>query len=150
MKYQISCIGKSSNTPEQSLIQKYLNRIKNKVYIKEINFKNENSSLNIEEEGKKLLALSPKNSILILLDKEGTSYSSETLANLIKCYENENIKIINFAIGGPFGHGTFIKSKAKKIISFGKMTWSHLITRAMIVEQLYRIELIFKNHPYHK
>ena len=34
MKYQISCIGKSSNTPEQDLIQKYLNRIKNKVYIK--------------------------------------------------------------------------------------------------------------------
>ena len=150
MKYQISCIGKSSNSPEQNLIEKYLIRVNNKVDIKEIGLKNQSSHSNIEEEGKMILSSSPKNSILIILDKEGTSYSSEKLADMIKSYENENIKIINFAIGGPFGHGKFIKSKAKKIISFGKMTWSHLMTRVMIIEQIYRVESIFNNHPYHK
>ena len=60
------------------------------------------------------------------------------------------LKLINFVIGGPYGHGENIKLKAKHIISFGKMTWSHLLTRIMIVEQLYRIETMFKNHPYHK
>ena len=60
------------------------------------------------------------------------------------------IKILNFAIGGPYGHGQFIKQKSDKIISFGKMTWSHIIARLMLVEQIYRIESIFNNHPYHK
>ena len=61
-----------------------------------------------------------------------------------------NVKLVNFVVGGPHGHGENIKLKANHIISFGKMTWSHLLARIMIVEQLYRIETIFKNHPYHK
>ena len=150
MKYQISCIGKSANTPEQNLIDKYLIRINDKVRIKEITFKNDSSKLNIENEGEKLLDISPKGSILVALDKDGKNLSSESLANMIKFYENENFKIINFAIGGPFGHGNIIKSRAKKIISFGKMTWSHLMARVLIIEQIYRAESIFRNHPFHK
>ncbi len=150
MKYQISCVGKALNTPEQNLIDKYLIRINNKIYIKEISIKNERSNSNIEKEGESILAISPKNSILVVLDKQGSNFTSEKLADMIKTYEKENIKLINFAIGGPFGHGDIIKSNAKEIISFGKMTWSHLMTRAMIIEQIYRVESIFKNHPYHK
>ncbi len=150
MKYQISCIGKSANTPEQNLIDKYLIRINDKVRIKEITFKNDSSKLNIENEGEKLLDISPKGSILVALDKDGKNLSSESLANMIKFYENENFKIINFAIGGPYGHGQMLKSRAKKIISFGKMTWSHLMARVLIIEQIYRAESIFRNHPFHK
>ena len=87
---------------------------------------------------------------LILLDKDGENLSTHKLFDLIKSYEMNNIKILNFAIGGPYGHGQFIKQQSDKIISFGKMTWSHTITRLMLVEQLYRIECIFNNHPYHK
>ena len=76
MKYQISCIGKAANTPEQNLIDKYLIRINDKVSIKEITFKNDGSKLNIEKEGEKLLDVSPKDSILILLDKDGKNFSS--------------------------------------------------------------------------
>ena len=102
MRYQISCIGKLSNIEENKIIQKYIKRVKNKLF------------------------------------------------DLIKSYEMNNIKILNFAIGGPYGHGQFIKQKSDKIISFGKMTWSHIIARLMLVEQIYRIESIFNNHPYHK
>ena len=120
MRYQISCIGKLSNIEENKIIQKYIKRVRN------------------------------KNSILILLDKEGENLSTDKLFELIKSYEMNNIKILNFAIGGPYGHGQFIKQKSDKIISFGKMTWSHIIARLMLVEQIYRIESIFNNHPYHK
>ena len=150
MKYQISCIGKSSNSSEQKLIEKYLNRLDGKIKIKEINLKNPNPIVEIEEQGNKLIKISPKNSVLFLLDKDGITYSTEKLAKMIKKLEMENTKIINFVIGGPFGHGKNIKNKAREIISFGKMTWSHLLTRIMIVEQLYRIETIFSKHPYHK
>ena len=82
--------------------------------------------------------------------QEGDNLSTDKLFELIKSYEMNNIKILNFAIGGPYGHGQFIKQKSDKIISFGKMTWSHIIARLMLVEQIYRIECIFNNHPYHK
>ena len=77
MKYQISCIGKSSNTLEQKIIDKYLNRIKNKLIIKEVNLKKQNSSLQIIEEGNKLIELAPKESVMILLDKDGINYTTE-------------------------------------------------------------------------
>ena len=150
MKYQISCIGKSSNTLEQKVIDKYLKRIKKKIIIKEVNLKKQDSSLQIVEEGNKLIELSPKESVMVLLDKDGINYTTEKLVKMIKNYEMENYKIINFVIGGSCGHGQKIKNHANMIMSFGKMTWSHLTARMMMIEQLYRIETIFNNHPYHK
>ena len=64
MKYQISCIGKSTNTLEHKIIDKYLKRIKNKLIIKEVNLKKQNSSLQIVEEGNKLITLAPKKSVV--------------------------------------------------------------------------------------
>ena len=52
-------------------------------------------------------------------------------------------KILNFAIGGPYGHSQFVKQKSDKIISFGKMTWSHLTARIMMIEQLHLIVTYF-------
>ncbi len=149
MKYQISCIGKASNTPEQSLINKYLKRLHNKIIIKEISQKNDFFN-KLDEQDEKLLKLAPKNSFLIVLDRDGINFTSENLAQTIKNCESKNFRIINFVIGGSFGHGKNIKKKANKILSFGKLTWSHLLARTMIIEQLYRVECIFNNHPYHK
>ena len=146
----ISCIGKSSNTPEKRLLDKYLLRIGKKIQIIEIGFKNQKIKKYIEDEGKKIIDTSPENSALILLDKTGKNFTTEELAMKINQFEKNNIKIINFAIGGPYGHGEAIKKKANIILSFGKMTWPHLMARVMIVEQLYRVETIFNNHPYHK
>ena len=150
MKYQISCIGKSSNSLENKLIEKFTRRISNKITIKEVIVKKKISDCVIEKEGDMLLEISPKDSTLILLDKNGDCLTTEKFYKIIKGFEMENIKKLNFVIGGPNGHGEKIKKKAKLILCFGKMTWSHLLTRVMLVEQLYRIETMFKKHPYHK
>ena len=97
MRYQISCIGKLSNIEENKIIQKYIKRIRNKIQIIEL------PQSDVKKEGSKLLEYSPKNSILILLDKDGENLSTNKLFDLIKSYEMNNIKILNFAIGGPYG-----------------------------------------------
>ena len=97
-----------------------------------------------------MIEFAPKKSVMILLDKSGINYTTENLVEIIKNFEMENYKIINFVIGGSMGHGQKIKTHANLIMSFGKMTWSHLTARIMMIEQLYRIETIFNNHPYHK
>lgn len=144
MKYKISCIGKISREEENKIINRYKNRIRNKIAI------NEYPQSNKEKEAQVILKSVPKSSKLIVLDKQGGLISTEQLVKIVKFYEMENIKILNFAIGGAKGHGLEIKNRADKIISFGKMTWSHIIARLMLVEQLYRVECILNNHPYHK
>ena len=97
MRYQISCIGKLSNIEENKIIQKYIKRVRNKIQIIEF------PQSDVKKEGSKLLEYCPKNSILILLDKEGENLSTDKLFELIKSYEMNNIKILNFVIGGPYG-----------------------------------------------
>jgi hypothetical protein len=36
------------------------------------------------------------------------------------------------------------------MMAFGRATWPHMLCRAMLAEQLYRAEMILKNHPYHR
>ncbi len=150
MKYQISCIGKSSNSFEQKIIEKYKKRIKKKIIIREVIIKKNKSNFQIAEEGNKLIHIAPKESVMILLDKDGVNLTTEEFVKKIKNFEMKNYKIINFVIGGPLGHGKKIKEHANMSFSLGKMTWSHLTARLMIIEQLYRVETIFNNHPFHK
>ena len=78
MKYQISCIGKLNKIDENKIIQKYLKRVKKKIQIIEY------PQSSIEKEGLKIFDSSPKDSSLILLDKNGTILSTEELMELIK------------------------------------------------------------------
>ena len=73
MKYQISCIGKSENKTEKLLIDKYLKRIGPKLRIEELKPNKFNSFTEIEKQGKELIKILPRNSVLFLLDKDGFS-----------------------------------------------------------------------------
>ena len=147
MKYQITCVGKFSDSVEGKLFDKYLKRIKKKIILKEINIKNEKNNNNVLLDNNKNTSY---NLPIILLDVTGEQVSTEKLCKIILDYERNNIKKVNFIIGGPYGNNEKIRKKANKIISFGKMTWPHLMIRIMLIEQIYRLETIFNNHPYHK
>jgi len=43
-----------------------------------------------------------------------------------------------------------VRRRATRLLSFGKMTWPHMLVRAMLAEQLYRALAIAANHPYHR
>jgi 23S rRNA (pseudouridine1915-N3)-methyltransferase len=83
------------------------------------------------------------------MDKSGIDTSSEQLAEIIKTWRNKAIPACYFAVGGANGHSEKLISSAHSCIRFGSATWPHLLFRAMLAEQLYRAEMILKNHPYH-
>ena len=149
MKYIISAIGKTKTQQEDLITLKYLKRIKN-VEIKQYEIKVNNKQKKIEEEGLKLISSTPSNGILVLLDEQGENLTSPELAKIVLDWRNDNIAYINFAIGGAFGNGDQIKTRADKIIALGKLTWPHQMVKMMIAEQIYRIETIIQGHPYHK
>jgi 23S rRNA (pseudouridine1915-N3)-methyltransferase len=149
MKYIISFIGKSKTTDEDIIAKKYLKRLNN-VVIKQHEVKTNNIKLKMMEEGSKLIKATPLNGKLILLDEQGENLSSNDLAKLILEWEENNVSIVNFAIGGAYGNGEEIKKKADKIIAFGRQTWPHQMVKMMVAEQVYRIDTLLKGHPYHK
>jgi 23S rRNA (pseudouridine1915-N3)-methyltransferase len=57
---------------------------------------------------------------------------------------------IALVIGGSDGLTPWMKQKAKWLISFSKLTFTHQITRLILLEQIYRALQIHKNTPYHK
>lgn len=57
---------------------------------------------------------------------------------------------IKFFIGGAYGFEDDFIKKSNAVISLGKITMSHKIAKAVLLEQIYRGFSILSNHPYHK
>jgi 23S rRNA (pseudouridine1915-N3)-methyltransferase len=57
---------------------------------------------------------------------------------------------ICFLIGGAEGLDRPALTRADFTLSLGRMTWPHLLVRAMLAEQIYRARSISAGHPYHR
>ncbi len=86
----------------------------------------------------------------------GSSYSITLHPNgkLIDSFEfskllNDKMSV-KFFIGGAYGFEDAFLKKSDKVISLGKLTMSHKIAKAVLLEQIYRGFSILSNHPYHK
>ena len=100
----------------------------------------------ILEEGKEIEKRLNHKEELICFDKSGETMTSEKFSKL---FYREGKKI-NLIIGGAFGLSENLKKIANKIISFSDMEFSHEVFRVMLLEQIYRANCIFNNHPYHQ
>lgn len=96
-----------------------------------------------------LLAQIQKDDYLILLDERGKNIGSPDLAALIQQRANESTKRIIFAIGGAFGVGEAVFSRANFVWSLSKLVFPHNIVRLVLAEQVYRACTILKNEKYH-
>ena len=159
MKINILSIGRSNvKSPEYILTKDYINKInligKNIGFLcdlLELEIRNKKSKHeNIKDESKLLEAKISNDDYIICLDENGNSFNSREFAMLLSTAQNNSYKECKFIIGGANGLDSSLKSKANKIICFGKMTWPHMLARVMLSEQLYRAMTIMTNHPYHK
>src|ERR1700724_1262744 len=90
-------------------------------------------------EGELILAALPAGAPFVALDERGVQWSSRALAERIAPWRDRGSPELAFAIGG-----------ADVTLSFGSMTWPHLLARGMLLEQLYRAQQILAGHPYHR
>jgi len=145
MQITLSVIGKLRDPALKSLFDEYKKRLDWKITLHE--FEAKASSL---KEGELLLKSLPPATFMIILDEKGENLKSEEFAELLKNIQIHHQGKVGFVVGGPDGLDDEVKTKAQKSLSFGRMTWPHLLVRVMLMEQLYRAQQILKNHPYHR
>lgn len=151
MRYKIIAIGKSKGSDYDPAMQTYIKRIQGKPHIDEISIKKEKDPRRLNAlENEAIRSAIPSGAFIIALTPEGKEISSPALAKKIETLQNRSISDTVFLIGGADGLDAQTKSLADMSLSFGQMTWPHLLARVMLLEQLYRAQQILSGHPYHK
>ncbi len=152
MRITILTIGKSSRGPEQSLWDEYIRRLPWPVEIREYELKKQPASSGERKklEGEKLLEALDASAVVIALDERGKTLSSREFANKIDGWRMDGIRDLLFVIGGADGLSDAVRDRANLLLSFGKLTWPHMLVRVMLCEQIYRAWSIGTNHPYHR
>lgn len=151
MEIKIIAVGKAKSSPALDLFNYYTKRTPWKISVKEVDEKRKLASAQLKKrEAELLLDQITNNSFVIALDERGRSISSIKFANVISDVQSQGISNINFIIGGADGLDDSVRKRANQLLSFGAMTWPHMLVRGMLAEQLYRAHTIITNHPYHK
>jgi 23S rRNA (pseudouridine1915-N3)-methyltransferase len=101
-------------------------------------------------EGEALLAAMPQGARIVALDERGRSEASDAFAKRLGRWRDDGARTIGFIIGGADGLDEAVRKKADLVMSFGALTWPHMLVRAMLAEQIYRAQSILAGHPYHR
>lgn len=145
MKVTILAIGKcKKNSPEAQLIAEYVKRSGWEIVIKE----KDNATQDVEAHF--LLKNIPNGAKVVVLDERGANMKSVELAQKVENWMLNGVSDICFLIGGADGHLQETRDKADLLLSFGKLTFPHMLMRAVLMEQIYRIQTIINHHPYHR
>ena len=151
MKISIIAVGKAGSSAEQDLIARYVKRLKWQLEVKEVEEKRPLEGRERQtSEGNKLMDAVPEGSFVVVLDEKGKTPTSEEFAKHIEAWQVRGFSHITFLLGGADGHSNAVKKRADYTLSLGKLTWPHMMARAMLVEQIYRTASILGGHPYHK
>ncbi|MGI9628508.1 MAG: 23S rRNA (pseudouridine(1915)-N(3))-methyltransferase RlmH [Longimicrobiales bacterium] len=87
---------------------------------------------------------------LVCLSREGRSMSSVEFAKWLQEQANRSASGVHFLIGGAFGLGSDLISRADLTLSLSSFTLPHDVARLLLAEQIYRAGTILRNEPYHK
>lgn len=159
MKIKLYVIGKIKDEYLKIGINDYLTRIKPYVNVEIYEVKDEavkqNASLkDIEKakdiEGERIIKLLKNDDYLISLDLNKKQFKSEDFAAYLNKKLVENNASISFVIGGSYGLSNALRNRSNDSFSLSNMTFTHQMTRLILLEQIYRSFKILNNETYHK
>jgi 23S rRNA (pseudouridine1915-N3)-methyltransferase len=151
MRLTIAAVGRASRGPERDLYEHYAGRIRWPLVLREVEEKRKLPPAQlIEREGELLLAAVPPGAVVVALDRRGKQLASDVFARQLQRWRDQGISDAAFLIGGADGHGEQLLGRAGLVLSFGDMTWPHLLSRGLLAEQIYRAQQLIAGHPYHR
>ncbi|WP_321395171.1 23S rRNA (pseudouridine(1915)-N(3))-methyltransferase RlmH [Emcibacter sp.] len=151
MQIRIIAVGRLKKGPELDLIETFIKRTPWPVSITEVEERRPiKGAERMAREAELLLAAIPRDAFVIALDERGKEMRSTRFAETLERLQDDGQQTVVFVVGGAEGYGPGVKERADRLLSFGEMTWPHMMVRLMLAEQIYRASTILAGHPYHK
>ena len=139
MKLRIVWVGKTKNPQQAKLCEDYIGRIRHFLRL-EI----------AEVKEAKLLAELDSSDRVVALDPKGKSWTSEQFAKFVQQHMTSDPRSLTFVIGDFAGLPPEVKKRADIQWSLSPLTFTHDLTRVLLLEQIYRALSIIHNLPYSK
>lgn len=159
LNIKLVVVGKLKEKFHKDEVDEYLKRLSRYAKVSIIEVEEEkikdNSSLKenqmiLVKEGNNVLRNVKDNEYMFLLDLHGKEISSEEFASKMKDLPVNNYSTISFVIGGSLGVSDELRARSNFKLKLSPMTFTHQMTRIIILEQIYRAFKINSNETYHK
>jgi len=153
MRIEILAAGVMKDQAQKAMAETYLKRLNPPCTIKEIVIKSA-AQLPAEtlkmREAEAFLNAVPQDAYVIALDERGENTGTLKLAKKIERLGVQGVSRLVFIIGGADGLDDMVRKRADMMLSFGLLTWPHMLARIMLIEQIYRVQQCIAGHPYHR
>ena len=104
----------------------------------------------LKREGELILSHIKPGEVVWAMDLGGENVTSEKLSQYLTSDIEKGGGTLKIVIGGSNGISPEVRARADRRICFGNITLTHLMTRLVLAEQLYRGFKIAKGEKYHK
>lgn len=154
MKHEVLFLGKIKDSFVAEGVEEYASRLRHYTSFS-ITLLREKGRMKgqqspVDAEGMQLLQAVPNGALVVVLDPGGKQFSSEALSRQVDLWEMQGVKQVCYLIGGPEGHSEGVLQAADLRLSLSQMTFTHDMTRLLLIEQLYRAYTIKAGEKYHK
>ncbi|MCQ2795449.1 MAG: 23S rRNA (pseudouridine(1915)-N(3))-methyltransferase RlmH [Bacilli bacterium] len=151
MKIKIIAIGMLKEKYLKDMVNEYTKRLSKYTKVEIIEIKEENDTHpNAKEiEGKKILGMIKPRDYVIALTLNKKEYTSEELASWLNKITLKTSELV-FIIGGSLGLCNCVINRANECLTLSKLTFTHQMSRIILLEQIYRAYKIMHNERYHK
>jgi len=152
------CVGKNKEKALCQLENEYVKRIQPFSKLQVIEVKDESNvhmerdkeaELIREKEGKRILEKIRPQDFVILLDLHGKMLDSISFSNQLESWFMKSSDLV-FVIAGSLGPSNDLVKRANVRWKLSDLTFTHLMTRILVLEQIYRAFMIQNGRSYHK
>jgi 23S rRNA (pseudouridine1915-N3)-methyltransferase len=151
MKLKVLWVGKSRDPWVKDAIEEYAGRIRRYSPLELIDIRDEKGAAAEEmrrRECERLEKQITPGATLILLDERGEQMDSTGLASFVGKQRDCGTGELIFVIGGAYGFSEEFRRRGT-LLSLSRMTFTHQMVRAFLLEQIYRAFTILNGEPYH-
>jgi 23S rRNA (pseudouridine1915-N3)-methyltransferase len=153
MRVRVIWTGKTKDAHLKALLEMYLKRLSHFARC-EVSELRESSGVQraagIDKDSRRISDGLRDGAINVLLDPEGSEWTSEQLAGELRNWRDHGTKEVTFIIGGPNGVSDELSRRVDKRWSLSRLTLTHEMARVVLLEQLYRAYTIIHGLPYQK
>jgi 23S rRNA (pseudouridine1915-N3)-methyltransferase len=143
--------GRFKRGPEQELFERYRDRCPWTIELVELALKRDVAKGELRAAESRLIeSRLPADRPVVLLDERGELATSADVARRLGRWRDAGAGGVSFVIGGADGVDDDLGRRADWRLALGRLTWPHLLVRALLAEQLYRSASILAGHPYHR